>query len=93
MKAVIQSQNKMLHLLGKKNSEISEDDLALVYQTHLAMIANQLHGKENVQVLNITFEDLFKKSEVQIKKIGIFLTLDLPREKMQKVIEANLKHH
>ncbi len=89
VREVIASQKKMLARHGKQS--VSDDTkMELMYTKHLYQVEEWLSSQNNFHVLNVSFADLIRQSQREIKRIIDFTGKNFDLIKMKQVIDPSL---
>jgi hypothetical protein len=76
--------------MGQSDSGVTEDQLASIYQKHLAKIEAWLARQTNLDVIYVDYNTLLKDPSENLTQVQAFLNGDLDIEKMCSVIDRNL---
>jgi hypothetical protein len=90
MSEILASQKKMLAVMGQSNNGVTDEQLASIYQKHLAKTEAWLARQTNLDVIYINYNTLLKDPTEYMTQVQAFLTGDLDFEKMCSVIDRNL---
>jgi LPS sulfotransferase NodH len=90
MNEILASQKKMLAVKGQSNNGVTDEQLASIYQKHLAKIEAWLARQNNLDVIYINYNTLLKDPIEYLTQVQAFLKGDLDIEKMFSVIDRNL---
>ena len=90
MTEILASQRKMLINRGKNPDEISDDQMAEVFEKNLQQIERWLQSQSNATRLDINYNQLMGNPEPLVKEINAFLGGGLTIEKMLTVIDPSL---
>lgn len=83
------SQNKMLERLGKP---LADDDAKMteLLEQHLQQIRTWLQGRSDIDVIEVSYNELMQQPEPHVARINTFLGGALDRENMLRAIDKNL---
>ena len=87
---ILSSQHKMLTRRDEEDGGISDEEMANLYQKHLAAIDEWLKTQPNFTVLNVDYNQLLANPEPQTQTINQFLGGSLDKEKMAAVVNPDL---
>ncbi len=87
---VLASQAKMLASRGESGGQVSDEQLAEIYQKHLQNVEIWLNGQSNMRVLYINYNRLLKDPLPALKQVNLFLDGRLDEAEMAKVVDQNL---
>jgi Sulfotransferase domain len=90
MNEILASQKKMLAIKGQSNGNLTDEQLASIYQKHLANIEGWLARQTNFDVIYINYNSLLKDPAQNLLQMQAFLRGELDIEKMRSVIDRNL---
>jgi len=90
MDEILASQKKMLEVMGQSNNGVTDEQLASIYQKHLAKIEAWLARQTNLDVIYINYNTLLKDPTEYMTQVQAFLMGDLDIEMMCSVIDRNL---
>lgn len=90
LKEVLASQKVMLQRLGKEGTNLSDEDLAEKFESHLTEIKQWLSGKNNFDLLYVNFKDVIQKSDQSALAVAQFLNKNLDTGAMSRVVEKKL---
>ncbi len=90
MNEILASQKKMLKVMGQSDGNVTDEQLASIYQKHLTHIEGWMGRQSNLDVIYINYNSLLKEPTDFIPQIQAFLKGDLDIEKMRSVIDRNL---
>ena len=90
MEEILASQKQMLVRSGKPTDKVSDEDLAVMYQKHLAKVLAWLNQQPNFSVMYVDYNDLLANPEDYPEQISEFLGLRLDTEKMIQVVDPSL---
>ncbi len=87
---ILASQQKMLTRRDEKSGDISDEEMADLYQKHLTAIDEWLKTQANFTVLNVDYNQLLANPEPQTRTVNQFLGGTLDEEKMVAVVNPDL---
>jgi hypothetical protein len=90
MEEILASQKKMLSVMGQSNDKVTDEQLAAIYQKHLARTESWLAGQPNLEVIYLNYNTIVNDPTKSILQVQSFLNGDLDVEKMQGVVDRNL---
>jgi hypothetical protein len=90
MNEILASQKRMLEIMGQSNGNLSDEQLATIYNKHLASIEGWLARQTNLEVIYVNYNSLLKDPNLYLMQLQTFLRGNLDIEKMRGVIDRNL---
>lgn len=90
MDEIIASQKKMLINRGEDPDKVSDEEIAELFEKHLAQVMNWLDNQPNVDVLYIHYGAMLAEPQTQAELVTAFLGSDLNVEAMTAVVDPNL---
>ena len=90
MNEILASQKKMLVRQGKPTDKVSDEDLARMYEKHLAKVQTWLASQRNISTLDVDYNLLLESPRPYLERIRNFLGVDLNIERMGNVIDPTL---
>lgn len=91
MEEVLASQKKMLQRLGAdKGPQVSDDDMARLFQAQLKKFDGWLAGQANFRRLDILYHELVAQPQPVVDQINSFLGGTLDAQAMCQVVEPEL---
>ena len=90
IREVLASQQKMLVSRGELSNQVSDEQLAQIYQNHLQNVEIWMKEQPNVRVLYVNYNQLLKNHLPELKQVNEFLDGRLDVEEMAKVVDKNL---
>ncbi len=90
MDEIIASQKKMLINRGEDPDKVSDEEIAELFEKHLAQVMNWLDNQPNVDVLYIHYGAMLAEPQTQAELVTAFLGSDLDVEAMTAVVDPNL---
>lgn len=90
MDEIIASQKKMLINRGEDPNKVSDEEIAELFEKHLAQVMNWLDNQPNVDVLYIHYGAMLAEPQTQAELVTAFLGSDLNVEAMTAVVDPNL---
>jgi len=89
---VLASQQKMLFNRGEAPGQVSDEQLAEIYQKHLRNIVTWLDEQPKMQTLYVHYNQLLRDPWPELKQVDQFLDGRLNLDEMLKVVDSNLYH-
>ncbi len=90
MNEILASQKKMLAVMGQSNGDVTDEQLASIYQKHLARTEGWLARQPNLDVIYINYNSMINDPTTYLLQVQSFLRGGLDIEKMRSVIDRNL---
>lgn len=90
MRELLASQKAMLKRLGKKPSELGDDEMGKKYEKHLMNIREWLSMQNNIDVIEINYSEVLCHPHKNAKLVEKFLGKRLKVEKMACVVQNSL---
>ncbi len=90
MEEVLASQRKMLEHRGEANDQVSDEELARLFEKHLAKVQGWLRSQPHFAVLDVNYNAMLAAPRPQIQAINTFLGGILDEEKMAAIVDPNL---
>jgi hypothetical protein len=90
MNEILASQKKMLTVMGQSNGNVTDEQLASIYQKHLARTEGWLARQRNLDVIYVNYNSMINDPSTYLLQVQAFLSGDLDIEKMRSVIDRNL---
>lgn len=90
MPEILASQRKMLVHRGEDADSMDDEQLANLFNKHLAEIEQQLAQHENFDVLYVHYSDALGDPQTAAEEVGRFLGRDLDIERMVGVVDPQL---
>jgi len=90
MDEVLDSQRKMLRVLGEPSEATADERLASGYRAHLTAVNDLLSSRSCFDVLALTYEDVIGRSSEQAERISRFLGGGLDVSKMAAAVDPAL---
>ena len=87
---VLASQQKMLERRGEVSGEVSNEDMAKMFEAHLVKIENWLSQQQNFEVLYVDHRDTLSNPITVAASINEFLGGQLDTNAMAAVVDPNL---
>lgn len=87
---VLASQRKMLERKGLARDLDDDEETGMFFERHLDEIRKWLGGRNNAEVLYMSYNDLLENPFENIKAVKQFLEAELDVEKMLGVIDKSL---
>lgn len=73
MDEILASQRKMLVNRGEASDKMNDEQMAGLFEKHLAATDNWLQAQDNFQVLNVHYGDILADPMTQAQKINVFI--------------------
>lgn len=89
---ILKSQTAMLHTLNKEADSSSDHKMELLYQQHLHKVSKWIESQNNIDVLEIDYNEVSSDPEQYILKIEKFLPYQLDRTLMELTIDRSMSH-
>ena len=93
MPEILASQKKMLINRGLDPDQVSDEQMAGLFEKHLSIVNAWINSRPNVSRIDILYNELVKNPEPHIKEINQFLGGMLDMEGMAQVVDKNLYRH
>lgn len=90
MPEILASQRKMLVHRGEDADSMDDEQLANLFNKHLAEIEQQLAQRENFDVLYVHYSDALSDPQTAAEEVARFLGRDLDIERMVGVVDPQL---
>jgi hypothetical protein len=90
MAEILASQKKMLIRQGKPTDKVSDEELAKMYEKHLAKVQAWLATQPNVSFLEVDYNMLLENPRPYLEQIQQFLGMALNVDHMGNVVDPNL---
>ena len=87
---VLASQKKMLERRGKPADEASDDELRELFERHIAHVRGWAAGQANVQLLEVSYNDLLADPQPVAERVAAFVGGELDVEAMVAEIDPSL---
>lgn len=87
---IIRSQDKMMERRGEPRSDIPEAEMEEILRRYLRMLKLHVNGREEMDVLYVSYNDLLEDPEAEIDEVAQFLDIEIDRNEMKKVIDRKL---
>ena len=82
------SQEKMLERLGR--NAVPRDAMKRSYKLHLARLHQWLSRQPHLEVLRISYNDLLKQTQREVKRVSDFLGGRMDVEQMARAVDPSL---
>ncbi len=93
MPEILASQRKMLIRRAEDPNKISDDEIAKLYEKHLAKVTRWLQDQTNISVLYVNYNQLVRNPEPLLPEINHFLGDALNASEMLDIIDSRLYRH
>ncbi|MCB0127249.1 MAG: sulfotransferase, partial [Caldilineaceae bacterium] len=90
MAEILASQKKMLANRGEAANQVSDAELAALFENHKQKVQGWLGSQPNVTVLDVDYNQLVTTPEEQLKRLIEFVNHDLELACMMRVIDPAL---
>jgi argonaute-like protein implicated in RNA metabolism and viral defense len=90
MEEVLASQRKMLEHRGEANNQVSDEELARLFEKHLAKVQGWLRSQPHFAVLDVNYNAMLADPRPQIQAVNTFLGGILDEEKMAAIVDPSL---
>ena len=90
IREVIASQNRMLDRMGKDRGGLSDAQTARVFQEQVDALKRWLAGRENFQVLFVSYNELIAGGRGTLAALNAFLGGGLDVEAMVRIVDPTL---
>ncbi|KAA3661488.1 MAG: sulfotransferase family protein [Chloroflexi bacterium] len=87
---ILASQKKMLLRRGENPNEVSDEELAGLFEKHLKQVFGWLHAQTNVSTLFVNYSEMLADPLVNAEKVTQFLGGNLDSRVMAEVVDPNL---
>jgi hypothetical protein len=87
---VLSSQRRMLEREGKPDSGVSDEQMSVLYQKHLAKVQSWLSRQKNMEVIHVSYNDTLQTPQDTLELINRFLGGKLNTAAMQQAIDQSL---
>ena len=90
MPEILASQREMLIRRGEDPKSVPDEEMAGLFNQHLAKLENWLEGQSNISVLYLNYNALLDDPRPYVDQINAFLGAGLDAGKMSAVVDPNL---
>ena len=90
LQEVVASQNKMLAARGEDGGESSDEDVAGMYNEHLARVRRLLERRACFDAVYVAYSDVLKNPRTQADRVRAFLGGRVSAEKMVTAVDEQL---
>ena len=90
MPEILASQRKMLINRGEDPDKVSDEELAALYEKHLANVLNWIEGHDNVQHLDVDYNRMLNDPRLFVEEITRFLDRNINQRAMTAVVDPSL---
>jgi hypothetical protein len=90
MAEVLASQQKMLERRGEKKGDISDDEMAELFNKHLIKVKNRISRQNNMDILYVKYNNIIDCPREKAAEINQFLGNCLDSEKMAEAVDTSL---
>ena len=90
MTEILASQRKMLINRGEDPDKVNDQEIAALFEKHLAKTLNWIDEQDNVQRLDVDYNGMLKEPQSHVVEVIRFLGRDLDQEAMTAVVDPSL---
>lgn len=90
MGEILASQKRMLQRDGKPDDGVDDATMTELYEKHLAKVFNWISKQDNIQMLEVSYNDTLESPEENVQKLNHFLGGGLDTSRMMGVVDRNL---
>ncbi len=90
MREILASQRKMLIRRGEDPDKMDDEQMAALFDKHVAQVEQWLQKQPNMSVLYVHYSDILSDPQPQITRINEFLGGQLDSRQMATVVDPNL---
>lgn len=90
MDEILASQKKMLVNRGEDPNRVSDEELSMLFEKHLAAVMTWLAQQPNISTLYIQYTDMLSDPAPQAEKVNAFLDGKLDTRAMTAVVDPTL---
>jgi hypothetical protein len=90
MEEILRSQKEMLARRGEDTDKVGDEEMAALFAKHLGQITGWIAEQTNMDVLNVSYNDLLQDPIKHAQEIDSFLDTTLNVEQMVGVIDPRL---
>ncbi len=90
MNEILASQRQMLIRRGKQQNNISDAEMAKLFDKHLKSVMAWIHEQPNIEVIYVSYNETLKNPTEQVKIINQFLGNVLDENRMVSMIDPTL---
>lgn len=90
IKEVLLSQDKMMNRLNTTGAALDHDQMAALYERHLAQIQGWLEQQPNIEVLYMNYRDILSKPDLAATELLEFLDKPLPIDGIAAIVDDSL---
>ena len=87
---IIESQKKMLIHRGEDPNKVPGDEIKDLFKKYLKILKHWIANQSNIEVLYVSYNDILRNPQENIKKINHFFKESLDEEKMAEAIDESL---
>lgn len=87
---VLASQKQMIIRRGEDPAKVRDDQIALLFEKHVAKVKDWLASQANIQVLYVSYNDILTNPQPQVEKVNHFLGGSLDTIKMGSIADRVL---
>ncbi|OYT54927.1 MAG: sulfotransferase family protein [Candidatus Altiarchaeales archaeon ex4484_2] len=87
---IIESQKKMLVRRGEDPEKVSDEEMMLLLGKYLKLMMSYIRGKDNMEVLFVSYNDVISHPGREVKAINEFLGGFLDEKSMVSVVDEGL---
>ena len=90
MAEVLASQRKMLLRRGEPADQVSDAELARLFEKHLRKVHDWLAAQPNISLLNVDYNEMLRDPDPYISQLNAFLGNSLDATKIARVVDPSL---
>lgn len=90
MEEILASQRKMLERRGEEADAVSDEQMAELFERHLAQTMGWLGAQPNVEVLYVSYNEALAEPSAQAERVSRFLDGKLDAQRMAAVVDPAL---
>jgi hypothetical protein len=90
MGEILASQRRMLERDGKPDDGVDDATMTELYEKHLAKVFTWISKQDNIQMLEVSYNDILENPEENVHKLNHFLSGGLDTSRMMGVVDRNL---
>ena len=90
MHEILASQKVMLNRRGQPESDVSDSDMASVFESHLSKVKKWLAAQGHIDVLYVNYSDVLRDPSKESERINQFLGLSLDERGMAASVDISM---
>jgi hypothetical protein len=90
MPEILASQRKMLINRGEDPDKVSDEEIAELYEKHLANVFTFIERYDNVQRLDVDYNGMLENPRPHVEEVVRFLGRNLDKEAMTAIVDPSL---